>query len=188
MYIDTSQTTLNGKTYCRRLLRESYREDGKVKHRTIANLSNCSEDEIAAIKLALKHKGNLAALGVVDSVIIKQGMQIGAVYCLRTLAERLGIIKALGDDVSGRLALWQIIARLIDHGSRLSAVRLAQRHDACSLLGMDSFDENDLYANLKWITDNQDSIEQKGADPLERHPSQRSSIRKRPHSDRSGYV
>ena len=56
MYVDTSYSTQRGKTYCRHLLRESYREKGKVKHRTLANLSRCNEEEIAAIKLALKHK------------------------------------------------------------------------------------------------------------------------------------
>ena len=59
MYIDS--TTSQGK-YVRHLLRESFREDGKVKHRTIANISQCSEEEIEAIRLALKHKGNLAGL------------------------------------------------------------------------------------------------------------------------------
>ena len=46
------------------LLRESYRENGKVKNRTIANLSHCSQEEIDALKLALKYKGNLSELVV----------------------------------------------------------------------------------------------------------------------------
>jgi hypothetical protein len=56
MYLDSGTTTLNGKTYQRHLLRESYREDGKVKNRTIASLSHCTFAEIEAIRLALKHK------------------------------------------------------------------------------------------------------------------------------------
>ncbi len=43
MYVDTAKTVLRGKTYYRHLLRDSYRENGKVKHNTIANLSRCSE-------------------------------------------------------------------------------------------------------------------------------------------------
>ena len=62
MYIDRSKTTVNGKTYCRVLLRESYRESGKIKHRTIANLSKCSDAEIQAIELAFKHKNDLETL------------------------------------------------------------------------------------------------------------------------------
>ncbi|MDB4610066.1 PAS domain S-box protein [Verrucomicrobia bacterium] len=66
MYISESRSTdKNGKkTYTSVLLRESYREDGKVKNRTIANLSNCKPEEVAAIKLALKYKGKLSELGV----------------------------------------------------------------------------------------------------------------------------
>ena len=51
------------KIYNSILLRQSYRENGKVKKRTIANLSECTPEEIAAIKLALKHKDNLTVLG-----------------------------------------------------------------------------------------------------------------------------
>ena len=58
MYLDRSKTTVNGKTYHRVLLRQSYRQDGKVKHRTIANLCACSDQEIKAIELAFKHKKN----------------------------------------------------------------------------------------------------------------------------------
>ncbi|MBM4302399.1 MAG: hypothetical protein FJ121_12905 [Deltaproteobacteria bacterium] len=65
MYIDAAYSNQGSKTYRRYLLRESYRHEGKVKHRTIANLSHCSEEEIAAIRLALRHKGDLALLGSV---------------------------------------------------------------------------------------------------------------------------
>ena len=58
MYVDSCTYTANGKKYTRHLLRESYRQDGKVRHRTIANLSQCSEEEIQAIKLALKETKN----------------------------------------------------------------------------------------------------------------------------------
>ena len=58
MYVDTAYSLQGGKSYRRYLLRESFREDGKVKHQTLANLSHCSEEEIAALKLALRHKGD----------------------------------------------------------------------------------------------------------------------------------
>ena len=47
MYIDTSYPTQRGKTYCRHLLREFYRDNGKVKHRTLAKLSHCEALHIA---------------------------------------------------------------------------------------------------------------------------------------------
>ena len=61
MYVDSSSITVNHKTYTRHLLRTSFRKDGKVKHRTIANISSCSDEEIQAVKLGLKYKGNLRA-------------------------------------------------------------------------------------------------------------------------------
>ena len=64
---------------------------GKVKHKTVANLSECSDGEIAAIKLALKHKDNLAALASIEEIETTLGKRIGAVWLLRVLAERLGI-------------------------------------------------------------------------------------------------
>ena len=160
MYIDCSTVTVNGKSYTRALLRESYREDGKVKHRTIANLSHCSDDEIQAMRLALRHKGDLAQLGNLNSdLTLKQGRSVGAALTLQSLARRLGISEALGDSREGRLALWQVLARVIDQGSRLSAVRLADSHAACDVLELDRFDEDDLYGNLDWLEQNQVHIE-----------------------------
>jgi transposase len=161
MYVDTSYSTQRGKTYCRHLLRESFRENGKVKHRTLANLSRCTDEEIAAIKLALKHKGNLTELGTLEGIATKQGMRIGAVFTLNVLAQRIGLSKVLGDHREGRLALWQVLARFIDQGSRLSAVRLAESHAACDILGLDSFNEDHLYSNLAWLAEQQESIEKR---------------------------
>lgn len=160
MHIDTSTVTVKGKSYTRVLLRESFREDGKVKHRTIANLSHCSDEEIQAMRLALRHKADLTQLGNLESdLTVEQGPSVGAVLTLQCVAQRLGISDALGSSREGRLALWQVLARVIDQGSRLSAVRLADRHAACDVLKLDRFDEDDLYENLDWLTENQTSIE-----------------------------
>src|SRR5437764_6597835 len=160
MYIDTSHITRGGKTYTRHLLRESYRAHGKVLHRTIANVSHCSEAEIAAMRLALRHKEDLEHLGTIqDAITLKQGVSFGAVWTVYHIARRLGIDKALGTTREGKLALWQVIARVIDQGSRLSAVRLAMAHAACDVLGLDTFDEDALYENLDWLAGAQASIE-----------------------------
>ena len=160
MYVDTSHLIRGGKTYTRHLLRESYRAHGKVLHRTIANLSHCSAAEIEAIRLALRHKQDLENLGTIqDAVTLKQGLSFGAVWTVYHVARRLGIEKALGTTREGKLALWQVIARVIDQGSRLSAVRLAMSHAACDVLGIDTFDEDTLYENLDWLAGAQAAIE-----------------------------
>ena len=76
------------------------------------------------------------------------------------VARRLGIDKALGTTRDGKLALWQVMARVIDQGSRLSAVRLAMRpHAACDVLGVGTFDEDALYENLDWLAGAQAAVE-----------------------------
>jgi hypothetical protein len=160
MYVDISSLRQNGKTYTRYLLRECYREEGKIKHRTIANLSRCSPQEIEAVRLALRHKQELAALGSIkDAVQLHQGPSIGAVWLVYQVARELGIEQALGSSRQGRLALGQVIARVIDQGSRLSAVRLAATHAACDVLGLERFDEEELYGNLDWLSVHQAEIE-----------------------------
>jgi Transposase DDE domain len=160
MYIDTSRITRGGKTYTRHLLRESYRANGKVLHRTLANVSHCSEAEIEAIRLALRHKGELEHLGTIqDAITLQQGPSFGAVWTVYHVARRLGIAQALGTTREGKLALWQVIARVIDQGSRLSAVRLAMGHAACDVLGLGTFDEDALYENLDWLAGAQARIE-----------------------------
>jgi hypothetical protein len=160
MYIDTSRITRGGKTYTRHLLRESYRANGKVLHRTIANVSHCSAAEIEAMRLALRHKEDLEHLGTVqDAVTLKQGVSFGAVWTVYHVARRLGIAQALGTTREGKLALWQVMARVIDQGSRLSAVRLAMSHAACDVLGLGPFDEEALYENLDWLAGAQALVE-----------------------------
>ena len=164
MYLDTVKNKQGDKTYTRYLLRESYREGKKVKHRTIANLSHCSPDEIEAVRLALKHKKQLTELldGTTktgEGETLKQGLSVGAVWVIADIARQIGITAALGNTNEGKLALWQVIARVIDQGSRLSAVRLAGYHAACDIVGLGKFNEDHLYTNLDWLAENQATIE-----------------------------
>jgi len=155
-----SWPSANGKVYESIYLRESYRDGDRVRKRNIANLTHCDPAEVAAIELALQFKGKLAALGSVDTIQLRQGPSIGAVWTLHETARRQGINRALGSGFPAQLAQWQVIARVLDQGSRLSAARLAQVHAACDVLGIRrGFDENDLYANLTWLSEHQQQIE-----------------------------
>src|SRR5262249_37153963 len=114
MYIDTSHITRGGKTYTRHLLRESYRANGNVLHRTIANLSSCSSQEIEAMRFALRPQEALEKLGTIqDALNLEQGLGFCAVLTVYHIARRLGIAQALGTTREGKLALWQVIARVI---------------------------------------------------------------------------
>jgi hypothetical protein len=160
MFIDSCTYTVRGKQYTRHLLRESFRENGKVAHRTLANLSHCSEAEIQALKLALKHKHQLQQLGNINAdIAVQQGVSCGAVATLWQVAQRIGLVEAVGTTQDGKQALWQVFARVLEQGSRLSAVRLANAHAACDLLELEPFDEDDLYDNLDWLATHQERIE-----------------------------
>ena len=160
MYLDIAFIRTSKTIHKRVLLRSSYREGKKVKHKTIANLSKCSEEEITAIDFALKNKKQLF-LPNADYSEMRQGLSVGAVYSLHKIASKLGITQALGRSREAKLALWQIYARIIAQGSRLSAVRLAAQHAACDILDLESFHEDNLYENLDWLAENQPELENK---------------------------
>lgn len=135
------------------LLRESYREDGKVKNRTLANLTHWKPERIDALGRALK--GEFDGL----SGAPQSGEIFGVVFALKRLADELGITAALGKSKAATLALFLVLARIAHGGSRLSAVRWAQQHAVDDILGLAAFDEDDLYAALDWLAEEQTRIE-----------------------------
>jgi len=162
MYIDTSHYTKNGKKYKRVLLRESYRENGKVKKKTIASLCNCTDEEITAITLALKNKKDLGVLDgftAMGNVNITQGKSYGALVIIKSIADRLGITKALGKNKEGLIAFWEIYYRLSVQGSRQSAIRLFNSHAVEFISELPLITEKALYKNLEWLSSHQEDIE-----------------------------
>jgi transposase len=139
------------------LLREGYREDGKVKNRTLANLSKWKPERIEALKRALKGDFD-GVLGGVDPI---SDRIYGVLFVLDKIAQRIGIKKALGNSPMAKLALFLVLARVADQGSRLSAVRWARHHCVAEILGLAKVDEKDLYKALDWLAQHQNNIEKK---------------------------
>jgi len=136
------------------LLREAYREKGKVKNRTLANLSEWNPARIEALRRALRGEFDHSALS--EPTL---GPIFGLLYTLKQIANTLGIIAALGNTVFGKLPLFLVLARLAHQGSRLSATRWAQEQAVNEVLGLTSFDEDDLYAALDDLCARQEKIE-----------------------------
>ena len=136
------------------LLRQAYRENGKVKNRTLANLSDWNPARIEALRRALRGEFDHAALA--EPTL---GPVFGVLYTLKQIADALGLSATLGNGVFGKLALFLVLARLAHQGSRLSAVRWAQDHAVSEVLGLGSFDEDDLYAALDDLCARQEKIE-----------------------------
>jgi hypothetical protein len=68
MYVDTATYIRSGKAHKRYLLRESFRENGKIKKKTIASLCKLKQEDIDALKLALKHKKDLQSLQSIKKI------------------------------------------------------------------------------------------------------------------------
>lgn len=136
------------------LLRESYREKGKVKKRTLANLSKLPADIIERIRQGL-------AGPIVAATEAVCGAIYGVLFVLHAVAAQCGVARALGTSRAARLVLFLVLARIAHQGSRLSAVRWAQDHAVEAVLGLGRFDEDDLYDALDWLDTQQAQIEQR---------------------------
>jgi transposase len=139
------------------LLRRGYRENGKAKNQTLANLSGYSPERVEALRRALKGEFD-GVLGDVDPI---SDRTFGVLFVLNQLADRLGITKALGRNTMAKLALFLVLARVAHQGSRLSAVRWAKNHCVAEILGLSDFNKKDLYQALDWMARHQDKIEKK---------------------------
>lgn len=162
MYVSTSKTTKNGKTYTTHMLRHSYRENGKVKHRNVGCLNLCSEDEVAAIRFALANKKEVQNMINIRDIKIKQGKSFGSVWATYQIAKLLSIDLSLGDSNDGKIALLQVLARTIAQGSKLKAVRMQDTHALCEVIGIEPrINDDKIYRNLDWLASKQEEIEKK---------------------------
>jgi transposase len=135
------------------LLREGYRKNGKSKTRTIANFSHLPPERIEALRKAFRGDfDGVSGDWVCDRIH-------GVLFTLQQVAIRQGIVKAIGKGRMAQLMLFLVLARVAHHGSRLSAVRWAKEHAIPEILGLQPFDENDLYQALDFACTNQELIE-----------------------------
>ena len=133
------------------LLRESYREGGKVKNRTLANLSRWPEPKVDALARVLK--GLSPRVELAEAFEITRSLPHGHVAAVLGTARRLGI-EELIDPVRSRrrdLVTAMLIAQVIPPASKLAFARALRAETATSslgaLLGVSACDEDDLYAD-----------------------------------------
>ena len=145
------------------LLRESYREDGKVKSRTLLNLTNQPKEQVEAIAVALKSKGK----PIVTTDNQSQGITIGFSLIILFIMKQLGILKVIGKGFQENIAIVLIVARITLQSSRLQALYWAKKEDKILDLLEFSKDEKDklndktIYQGLDYLYDNQEIIENK---------------------------
>src|SRR2546429_9879053 len=143
------------------LLRESYRQDGKVKNRTLANLSSWPEAKVDALTRVLK--GQLAPAAAVEGTFeIARSLPHGHVAAVLGTARALGLEELLDPAPSRQrdLVTAMAVAQVIAPGSKLAIARGLQAETAASslgeALGAGSCDEDDLYAAMDWLAARQD--------------------------------
>jgi len=157
------------------LLRESYRQGGKVKSRTLANLTHLPSQQIEALRSALAGSAAAPAAPLPDAFRISRSLPHGHVAavlgCLRNLE-----LDSILDPAPGRqrdLVIAMIVARIIEPASKLATARGLHcdtlHHSLGEMLHLDSADETELYQAMDWLLPQQSRIEQALA---KRHLSQ----------------
>jgi hypothetical protein len=143
------------------LLRESYREGGKVRKRTLLNLSDWAPELVEGLRTLLKG-GH--AVGE-DGVRIHRSLPHGAVAAVLGTLRRIGLDGLLGRPPArlGDLALALLVSRVIHPASKLATARDLDAATASTslgrVLGLGTVDEAELYAALDWLGDRQPAIE-----------------------------
>ena len=144
------------------LLREGYREDGKVKSRTLANLSKLPAEAIAAIKRVLKGEhlvstdelfeiveDGSAAHGNVEAVMMAMGkLDFADLLCSRPSRQR-------------DLVVAMVAARILEPQSKIATTRWWSDTTLADTLNVSDADEDELYEAMDWLLQRQDSIEKK---------------------------
>ena len=145
------------------LLRESYREDGKVKSRTLANISDWPEAKIESLRRVLAGE-TLAPLGA-GRFEIERALAHGHVAAALGTVRRLGLDRVLpnGPERRARLILAMIVARIVEPAAKLATARQLSEataaHSLGAVLGLGEVDEDELYAALDLLDRSQVSVE-----------------------------
>jgi transposase len=158
MHVSTTTRRSGDREYTATLLRRSYRQDGKVKKETLANLSHLPADAIDAIRRVLAGETLMSAQNAFE---IERSLPAGHVNAALAMARRLELARLLDRSASRErdLCMAMILGRVICPGSKLGTVRtLGQSTLACEL-GVEGADEDDLYLAMDWLLERQGRIE-----------------------------
>jgi hypothetical protein len=159
MHVVTNTIKRGDRVYTAHLLRRSYREGGKVKKQTLANLSHLPDELIELIRGALRGERFLAAG---EAFQIERSLPAGHIEAALAMARRLELARLLDRSRSREreLCVAMIVQRVIAPGSKLAMSRAFSQSTLASELGIEGADEDELYAALDWLLARQARIEQ----------------------------
>jgi len=145
------------------LLRESYREGGKVKKRTLLNLTDFPTNIVEGFRTVLKG-GKFAPKGD-EPIVVRRSLPHGHVAAVLGALRQSGLDRLLGPvgDRARDLVIAMIVLRLIAPASKLATARMLDPETAATslgeVLGLGDVDENELYAALDWLFERQKPVE-----------------------------
>jgi hypothetical protein len=162
MHVETSrshQTLRDGtvRTYERHLLRRSYRDGGKVRKETLANLSHLPPEAIAAVRAVLAGKTLVDADGAVE---VERSLPHGHAAAVQAMARKLGFPALLGPPCPERdLACALVVSRVLRPASKLSTAAWWGDVTLGADLGVAGASTDDIYAAMDWLVTRQGGIE-----------------------------
>ena len=168
MHVATTTRKYGGKVYTTHLLRRSYREDGKVKHQTLGNLSHLPPDLIDTIRKRLRGEVPQDA----DQWNIVRTLPHGHVAAVLGSLHNVGLDNILASRPSRRrdLAVAMIVTRVIAAASKLATARALQEETATTSLSLDlevkDVHEDELYEAMDWLGERQRRIDRKLKDAI----------------------
>jgi hypothetical protein len=146
-----------GKEYVSWLLRRSYRQDGKVRHETLGNISALPIETIEVIRASLAGKA-LVVAG--EGAVIERSLPHGHVAAICAHAKTLGLPGVLGPPCRQRdVALALIVARVASPGSKLATTRWWSDTTLGADLGLAEMSTDEVYGAMDWLLARQDRIE-----------------------------
>lgn len=160
MHVVTVRKEVKGTSYVSHLLRRSFREDGKVKSETLANLSNLPDPVVDAVKAMLKGEQLLSPGEAFD---VTSSAAHGHVQAVLTAIQRLGLPTLLSSTPCRErdLVVALIAARILNPDSKLAATRWWHTTTLATELGVADASETDIYAAMDWLLGRQNRIEKK---------------------------
>ena len=147
------------------LLRESYREGGKVKKRTLLNLTHWPPNLLEGFKALLKGGTVIPALASAEVFTIRRALPHGHVAAVLGTLRQIGLDRILGPDGNRcrDLVVAMVAARLTDPLSKLATAKALSPETACSslgaIMGLGEVDEDELYTALDWLCERQAAVE-----------------------------
>jgi transposase len=157
-HVVTNTVKRGGREYHSHLLRRSYREGGKVKKETLANLSHLDDEAIELLRGHLRGETLVAADAAFQ---VERSVPAGHVEAALAMARRLELERVIERSPSRERdrCLAMIVARVLRPGSKLATVRSLSQTTLGSELDVAGSDSDDLYAAMDWLLERQAKIE-----------------------------